>query len=181
MRLPAARAYGRLLVAVGPDPAPATGLLRAAAALAPGAELELFHAIDTRQEAHLLAAEASRSALHAYRRALDRHGEHHLRRVADALDTRRNRLMYTLGRGDPARQILVQQEQGRAELVVTGRGLRPAWLELLLGSMAGRLLQQMRCDLLVWPERGPARLPECRACKKSPWNSAVSTSNSTSC
>lgn len=157
VRLPAAQAYGRLLVAVGPDPAPATGLLRAAAALAPGAELELFHAIDTRQEAHLLAAEASRSALHAYRRALDRHGERHLRRVADALDTRRNRLMYTLGRGDPARQILVQQEQGRAELVVTGRGLRPAWLELLLGSTAGRLLQQMHCDLLVWPERGPAR------------------------
>lgn len=157
VRLPATRAYERLMVAVGPDPAPATGLLRGAAALAPGAALELFHAIDTRQEAHLRAAEASRSALQAYRRALDQRGDRHLRHVADALDTRRHRLMYTLGRGDPARQILVQQDPGRAELVVTGRGLRPAWLELLLGSTAGRLLQHLRCDLLVWPERASGR------------------------
>lgn len=157
VRTPASRAYARLLVAVGPAPAPAIALLRAAAELAPDAELELFHVIDLRQETHLLAAESTGRALREYRQALDQHGHRHLHRLSDTLDARRNRLMYTLGRGDPARQILVQQDYGRAELVVTGRGLRPAWLELLLGSTAARLLQHMRCDLLVWPERAGAR------------------------
>lgn len=157
VRRPARRAYARLLVALGPAPAPAAGLLRAAAELAPDAELELFHVIDTRQETHLLAAEASRRSLHEHRQALDQHGRQHLRRLSDALDVRRNRLMYTLGRGDPARQILVQQDYGRAELVVTGRGRRPVWQELLMGSTAARLLRHMRCDLLVWPEPGDPR------------------------
>lgn len=156
VRTPAAQAYARLLVALGPAPAPAAALLRAAAELAPDAELELFHVIDARRESHLRAAEATARSLRAYRRLLEEHGHRHLRRLSDALDARRNRLMYTLGRGDPARQILVQQDYGRAELVVTGRGQRPAWLELLLGSTAARLLQHMRCDLLVWPEgQGP--------------------------
>ncbi len=152
VRRPARHTYTRLLVALGAAPAPATSLLRAAAEMAPDAELELFHVIDTRQEAHLLAAEAGRRSLREYREALDQHGHRHLRRLSDALDARRNRLMYTLGRGDPARQILVQQDYGRAELVVTGRGRRPAWQELMLGSTAARLLRHMRCDLLVWPD-----------------------------
>lgn len=157
VRGPARHAYSRLLVALGPAPAPAAGLLRVAADMAPDAELELFHVIDTRQEAHLRAAEASWRSLREYREALDLHGQRHLRRLSGSLDVRRNRLMYTLGRGDPAQQILVQQEDGRAELVVTGRGRRPAWQELLLGSTAGRLLRHLRCDLLVWPEPGDAR------------------------
>lgn len=153
VRAPATRAYARLLVALGPARAPAAGLLRAAAELAPDAELELFHVIDTRQETHLLAAEATRRSLREYRQVLDDHGHRHLRRLTDTLDARRNRLMYTLGRGDPAQQILVQQDYGRAELVVAGQGLRPAWLALLLGSTAARLLRQLRCDLLIWPGR----------------------------
>lgn len=157
VRCPARHTYARLLVALGPTPAAATSLLRTAAELAPDAELELFHVIDTRQEMHLLAAEASRRSLREYRQALDRHGHRHLHRLSDTLDVRRNRLMYTLGRGDPAQQILVQQENGRAELVVVGRSRRPAWLELLLGSTAASLLRQLRCDLLVWPEPAAAR------------------------
>ena len=152
VRAPAARPYERLLVALGGEPGPAIALLRAASELAPSAELELFHVIDTRQETRLLAAQARRTSLRDYREALDSHGHRHLRRLSDTLDARRNRLMYTLGRGDPADQILVQQDYGRAELVVTGRGQRSAWVELLLGSTAGRLVQRMRCDLLVWPE-----------------------------
>ncbi|MFG6415209.1 universal stress protein [Roseateles sp. DC23W] len=151
VRHPASRPYARLLVALGTSPAPATALLRAATALAPRAALELFHVIDSRHEGQLRAAQATTQALRAYRRMLDEQGRRHLQRLSDVLDARRNRLMYTLGRGDPARQILVQQEHGDAELVIAGRSRRPAWLELLLGSTAGRLLRHMRCDLLIWP------------------------------
>lgn len=151
VRNPAGKAYARLLVALGAAPAPASALLRAATELAPDAELELFHVIDTRREAQLRAAEATVQSLREYRSALDQQGRRHLQRLSDALDVRRNRLMYTLGRGDPARQILVQQDYGRAELVITGRNRRPAWLELLVGSTAGRLLRHMRSDLLIWP------------------------------
>jgi nucleotide-binding universal stress UspA family protein len=60
VRRPAHNTYTRLLVALGAAPAPATRLLRVAAEIAPDAELELFHAIDTRRETHLLGAGASR-------------------------------------------------------------------------------------------------------------------------
>jgi nucleotide-binding universal stress UspA family protein len=160
VRGPATRPYARLLVAVGLERAPAEALLSAASAIAPDAELELFHAIDPRRESPLIVGQASRRSLHDFRRTHDSRGRQHLRQLSDTLDARRNRLMYTLGRGDPACQILVQQEQGRPDLVVTGRGRRPAWLGLLLGSTAGRLVQRMRCDLLVWPDEAGAQACE---------------------
>lgn len=150
VRRPAEQPYERLLVALGSAPGPAATLLRAASELAPQAELELFHVIDGREARGGLAGLAARRANDE--QALASRGHHHLRRLSDSLDARRNRLMYTLGRGDPAYQILVQQDYSRPELVVTGRGERPAWLELLLGSTAGRLVNRMRCDLLVWPD-----------------------------
>lgn len=178
VRGPAERAYERLLVALGPAPAPAVALLRAAAGLAPQAELELFHAVDLRSEAWLRAAEATPQTLREYREALDGRARRHLQRVSDVLDARRNRLQYRLGRGDPAQQILVQQDYGRAELVLVGQGRRPAWRELLLGCTAGRLLPHVGCDLLVWPD---GLLPECGGCKTTlPSNFAVSTSSWTS-
>lgn len=45
-------------------------------------------------------------------------------------------------------------------LVVTGRGQRSAWLELLSGRTAARLLHHMGCDLLVWLDR--ATEPPCQ-------------------
>lgn len=155
VRQHAERSYARLLVALGGPPAPAVGLLRAAAAFAPEAELELFHAIDTRDEVRLQAAEATVQSLRAYRQALDHRARQHLHRLADVLDARRNRLLYTLGRGDPARQILVQQDYGQAELVVVGHPRRPRWLEWLCGSTAAALMPRMGCDLLVLPEPVP--------------------------
>jgi nucleotide-binding universal stress UspA family protein len=143
VRRPADAAYGHLLVALPPTPEPALRLAEAAATLEPQVRLELFHATSTYGEARLRAAEARPQSLRLYREALQRQAREHLLRVSDALEARRNRLMHTLGRGDPARQALVQQEYGGAEL--------------LLGSTAGNLLERAGCDLLIWPE---ARAPQ---------------------
>lgn len=171
VRQAAEQAYRRLLVAVDVAPPTATAatslrLAEAAAALAPEAQLELFHAIGTRDEARLRAAEASYRSVLAYRETLYRHAQQHLLRLSDSLGARRNRLMYTLGRGDPACQALVQQEYGGAELIVVGKPPRAAWAELLLGSTAARLLGRARCDLLVWPEQ-PAPQPAAAVCSSS--------------
>lgn len=145
--------YRRLLLGVDPAPERALGLLQAASRLAPQAELELFHALDLRDEARLRTAEATPHSLRAYREALERHGRQHLLRLSDSLDTRRNRLMHTLGRGDPARQLLVQQERNGAELLLLGQRRRSLWQELLAGrSTARRLLGRLGCDLLLCPE-----------------------------
>ncbi|QPF75937.1 universal stress protein [Roseateles sp. DAIF2] len=154
VRRPAERAYAKLLVAVElMAPQRALRLVEAAAALQPEAQLELFHAIGTRDEARLRAAEASYRSVLAYREALYRQARQHLLQLSDSLGARRNRLMYTLGRGDPARQTLVQQEHGGAELIVVGlRPPRPAWAGPLLGSTAATLLGRAGCDLLVWPQ-----------------------------
>jgi len=160
VRGPAVQAYARPLVALGTAPVCAEDMLQAAAAFAPDAVIELFHAVDTRTEMRLTVAQASVRSLGAYQQALDRQAHQHLRRASSVLDARRNRLLYTLGRGDPAQQILVQQEHGRADLVVVGQPQRPRWLSWLTGSTAASLLPRVGCDLLIWPE--PAVGPNCQ-------------------
>ncbi len=147
--------YRRALVALAGQPEPAAGLLQAAAALAPEAELELFHAMDTRHEALLRAAEASPQSLRRYRTARDHQARQLLLRVSDGLQARRNRLMHTLGRGDPVRQILVQQQYGQADLVVVGQRLHAWWAAWLQPASAVALLAELECDLLVWPDARP--------------------------
>jgi nucleotide-binding universal stress UspA family protein len=160
VRGPAMQAYARPLVALGTAPGCADDMLQAAAAFAPDAVIELFHAVDTRAEMRLTVAQASVRSLGAFRRALDRQAHQHLRRVSSVLDARRNRLRYTLGRGDPAQQILVQQEHGGADFVVVGHPHRPHWLAWLTGSTAAALLPRVGCDLLIWPE--PAAGANCQ-------------------
>lgn len=162
-------AYHRLLLGVDPTPERALGLLQAASRLAPEAELELFHALDVRGEARLRAAEATPQRVRAYREALERHGRQHLLRLSDSLDTRRNRLMHTLGRGDPARQLLVQQERCDAELLLLGQRRRSLWQALLGGrSTAQRLLDRLDCDLLLCPEpAGAESSAQGRVCAKT--------------
>lgn len=151
VRQPGGEDYRRVLVALAGQPEPAAGLLQAAAALAPEAELELFHAMDTRHEALLRAAEASPQSLRRYRTARDHEARQLLLRVSDSLQARRNRLMHTLGRGDPVRQILVQQQYGHADLVVVGQRRQAWWAAWLQPASAVSLLAELECDLLIWP------------------------------
>lgn len=146
-----AETYGRILVAVDISPE-CFEVVAAAAALEPSAELELFHATSTLKEAWLRSAEASEKAVRAYRQSTTRHAKQRLLRISDSFSARRNRVQTTIGRGDPARQALIQQEHTGAALVAVGKRRRAAWFDFLFGSAAQRILGWGRSDVLLVPQ-----------------------------
>ena len=109
--------YARVLVAVDFSAA-SRPLVRYAGDFETGAALELFHAIDTHDEARLRSAEASTAAVQAYRREVLQYAQERLYRLSNVFDARRNRVGTLIGRGDLARQLTVQQESADADLVV---------------------------------------------------------------
>lgn len=143
--------YGRILVAVDISPE-CFEVVAVAASLEPSAELELFHATSTLKEAWLRSAEASEQAVRAYRKATHRHAQQRLLRISDSFSARRNRVQTTIGRGDPARQALIQQEHTGAALVAVGKRRRAAWFDFLFGSAAQRILGWGRSDVLLVPQ-----------------------------
>lgn len=120
-------------------------------ALQPSAQVELFHAISTANEGKLRYAEVSERAIQIYREECRRHAQGKMLTLADSYDARRNRLSSSIGRGDPARQVLVQQQNTAADLIVVGK--HPAsWLfDVMFESVAQRILRDARADVLVVP------------------------------
>lgn len=145
------RAYRRLLVAL--DFSSRTPpLLRLAAAVAPGASIELFHALSTFGEARRRAAAARQEALASYRSELRREAQGRLLRLRESLDARRNRVMTTIGRGDPLEQLLVQQDYAEADLLLVGQRRR-SWLQRCFDApVAQRLLAHAGSDVLLVPQ-----------------------------
>lgn len=151
--------YRRILVGVDFTPA-SQAVVQLAAQLDPLAQLELFHAIDTRGEAHLRAADATTEAIRAYRAQCLQKARQHMLSVTDSFDARRNRVLAAIGRGSPGRQIVIQQEHAEADLVVVGKSESSAWLDFLRTSVAHRVLSWGTSDVLVVPEAAAAgRVP----------------------
>lgn len=143
--------YRRILVAVDFS-ADSEALVKLAASLDGSAELELFHAISTADEAKLRTAEATEQAIRAYRQRCLRHAEDRMLTLTDSFDARRNRFLTTIGRGDPGRQTVIQQQHSGADLVVVGKKRSSAWEDFLCGSVAHRVLSWGSSDVLVVPE-----------------------------
>lgn len=161
-RLASDKPYERMLVAVnfGPESAP---LVQLACALEGQAQVELFHAVSTRNEAKLRSAEMSESAVRNYREACLRYAQGRLLLLTDSFDSRRNRVLSAIGHGDPARQALVQQQNAGADLLVVGKRRSSSLRDFFCGSVAQRLLSQASTDLLVVPhdfQLQPVAVPE---------------------
>ena len=151
--------YERLLVAVDFSPR-SEGLARSAAHFAPDAQLQLFHAVSTRDESRLRAAEATEQAVRAYWRKCVAAAQERMLVLKGSFDARRNGLHTALGRGDPARQTVVQQQRSGADLVVVGKARSSAWRDFLFGSVAERVLRWGGSDVLVVPHaRADATAP----------------------
>ncbi|MBO9512828.1 MAG: universal stress protein [Variovorax sp.] len=143
-------AYERILVTVDFS----TGsrqLVQLACGLDDGAEIHLFHAISTRDEAKLRSAEASAREVQAFREACLRHARDRIVQLSDSFDARRNRVMSIIGHGDPARQAAIQQDYVRADLLVVGRRRRSPVADFFLGSAAERMLRWTTSDVLIAP------------------------------
>ncbi|RYY99280.1 MAG: universal stress protein [Comamonadaceae bacterium] len=145
------RRYARVLVAVDLSPA-SHALVKVAAHLEPQAELEIFNALDTLNEARLRSAEATEAAVRAYRQRCLEEARDRMVAFTDSFDARRNRFLTTIGRGDPGSQAVVQQERSGADLVVVGKRTATAWEDFLCGSVAHRVLSWGSSDVLVVPQ-----------------------------
>lgn len=143
--------YRQLLVALDFSPASAT-LVRLAGRIAPGSKVELFHSISLLGEARRRAASASQEAIEAYRSELRRHARARMVKLSDAFDARRNRVMTTIGRGDPIEQLLVQQDFTGADLLIVSQRRRPLPLRWFSVPMAQRLLGHAGSDVLLVPQ-----------------------------
>lgn len=142
--------YRSLLVAVDFSEA-SRALVEMGLALNKTAQVELFHAVSTANEGKLRAAEVSDQAIKAYRRECQRDAQDRMFWLSDSYDTRRNRVLSAVGRGDAARQTVVQQQNTRAELIVVGRRPSSRLGELFFESTATRILGFSNTDVLVVP------------------------------
>ncbi len=127
------------------------GLVELGFALHPTARVELFHAISTVNEGKLRYAEVSERAIQTYREECRRHAQNRMFTLTDSYHARRNRLSASLGRGDPARQVVVQQQNTAADLIVVGKHPASALSDLVFGSVAQRIVRDARVDVLVVP------------------------------
>lgn len=150
VRRPAEAPYRRLLVAVDFSDA-SRHMVELAFALGKSAQVELFHAIGTANEAKLRYAEVSEHAIKSYRQACRRHAQDRMFWLTDSSDARRNRVYSAIGHGDPARQAMVQQQHGGAELIVVGKHSASAVSDFVFGSVARRVLRHGTADVLVVP------------------------------
>ncbi len=156
-RAGAVRPYARILV--GTDLAEATSarLLAHAAQLEPGAAVELFHALDVRDEAKLRSAEAPVWAVRQFRQRRVAQAGQRIAQLAAACDAVRDPAQTHIGHGDPAQQLARRQRATSADLVVVGK--RPAsWAgDFFRGSVAARLLAWSTSDVLVLPGQAEGR------------------------
>jgi nucleotide-binding universal stress UspA family protein len=143
--------YGRVLVAVDFSEA-SKALVELAAEIDPSAELEIFHAISTLDEAKLRSAEAPEQAVRAYRERCLKQARERIVSFSDSFDARRNRVLTVIGRGDPGHQTVIQQQHSGANLVVLGKTRSTVWEDFLRGSVAHYVLSWGSSDVLVVPD-----------------------------
>ncbi|MGK6308289.1 universal stress protein [Variovorax sp. DT-64] len=151
VRRPAHAPYRSLVVAVDFSDA-SRRLVDLGFALNQHADVELFHAISTANEGKLRYAEVSEQAIKVYRDQCRRYAQDRMFWLTDSYDARRNRVLSAIGHGDPARQVLVQQQRSGAELVVVGKHPASALSDFIFGSVAQRVLDRgSGSDVLVVP------------------------------
>lgn len=156
---PAASApYRRVLVPVDLAEAmadramPAIGL---AARVAPDASLHLLHAVALPMESRLRLAGVSDDLLRSQRQRAQTTALHRLWSLAAMLP--RQRVLASVGEGQPGSLALKKSLEVSADLIVVGKEGRSALGDFLLGSTARHLLAEAEADVLVLPHAALAR------------------------
>lgn len=142
--------YRRILVAVDFTPE-SRKLVKLALTLDSDAQVELFHALNTMHDGKLRYANVSEQAIKAYRHESMRDAHERMFWLSDSSTARRNRVVAAIGRGDPARQAIVQQQHANAELLVVGKRRSSSFSDFLFGSVGQRVLRWSSGDVLLVP------------------------------
>ncbi len=80
-----------------------------------------------------------------------------LRRAVELAESMEVRIRVACEEGEPHEKILEHAAAGSQDLIVLGAPLENAWLRLVLGSTASRLMGACRKDVLIVPEGIPVR------------------------
>lgn len=142
--------YRRILVAVDFTPE-SKKLVKLAWSLDSHAQVELFHALNTMHEGKLRYADVSERAMKAYRHESMREARERFFWLSDSSTARRNRVVAAIGKGDAARQAVIQQQHANAELLVVGKRRSSGFSDFFLGSVAQRVMRWSNGDVLVVP------------------------------
>ena len=149
-RLEVFHRYRRMLVAVDFTPE-SKKLVKLAWSLDSDSEVELFHALNKTHEGKYRYADVSEEAIKAYRHESLLEARERLFWLSDSSTARRNRVLAAIGKGDVARQAVIQQQHANAELLVVGKRRGSSFSDFLLGSIAQRVLWSSDGDVLVVP------------------------------
>lgn len=133
--------------------APAIGL---AARVAPDASLHLLHAMMAPMESRLRLAGCSEELLRSQRQRTQATRLHRLWSLAASFP--RQRVLASVGEGQPCSLALKKSREVSADLIVVGKQGRSALGDFLLGGTARRLLAESEADVLVIPQPAGARL-----------------------
>ena len=148
-QMPCAR-YGRMLVAVD-FTAESENLVRYASGFEAESELELFHSLETFNNAGLSSNTCTVEGMSACRQAALQDTLGRSLRFSNSFDTRRNRVTSITERGEPAREIAIHQEFVRSDLVIVGKNRNSTVIDFLFGNVARRLINWVTSDVLVVP------------------------------
>lgn len=145
--------YARLVVPIDMTPASNVAVV-AAAALAPGGELHVFHALDSERDA---PAQADDAADHVRRERLARHDAGLLARMRRGvarlgMDTRA--ITFAIDRDGMGNATLRYATALRADLLVVTKQPRSQGAASVHGSV-NHLLARTRCDMLIVPGGAP--------------------------
>ncbi len=141
-------AYRRVLVPVDFS-ACSTQVLRLARAVAPGAELILFHAFEAPFEAKLRYAGVEEETLNRYLIAARRDALARLQDLSAEVGLDVGRVRQHVEHGDASRVILAQEQELDCDLIVMGKHGQGMMEELLLGSVTKHVLAESVGDVLV--------------------------------
>jgi nucleotide-binding universal stress UspA family protein len=138
--------YARVLACVDLEPV-AQATITAAKDIAPGAQLEAFHAVDSNARQVRRAAQGLLASSNALGQARSAVGNLLVEAGADAAGA-------CVGFGDPADAVLGRQRAIGADLVVIGKRQRGLLADFFLGNVTRHILAAGTADVLVLPRHG---------------------------
>ena len=142
--------YRRVLVPVDLTPH-SDAAVQVGASLAPSADIEVFHAIDSAREAVLREADVTQAILREARARDEARVNARMRRSVARLGLDGRRVNFSLTYGHAVPSTLRVLRAAGADLVVVGPGGASAGIRFLLGSVSHRLLTLADCDTLIVP------------------------------
>lgn len=143
--------YRRVLAPVDFSPASCLAL-RLAHRLLPRAHLVLIHVFNVPFEGKLSLAGVDEVAIHAYRRKQREDALQRLHGLAASAGLPIGHYSVLVPHGDPAQQVIAQEQEQDADLILVGKHGTELTEELLLGSVTKRILNDSQCDVLVVPD-----------------------------